>query len=80
MNLKRHLESIHEGIKHSCDVSGKQFTTKSIVTSHNISVHMISVNLKQLHRVVLPHVNNHNMKELSNFVQCVIKGGVKRDP
>ena len=39
VTLKKHQAAIHEGVKHKCDICGKQFTHKSAVAQHKKSVH-----------------------------------------
>ena len=36
-HLKKHQEAIHEGVKHTCDMCGKQFTQESGVYNHKKS-------------------------------------------
>ena len=41
IDLKRHQEAIHKGVKHTCDMCGKHFTDKSNVAQHKKSIHLM---------------------------------------
>ena len=39
-NLKRHIESVHEKVKYSCDQCDYKATTQGLLKRHIVSVHM----------------------------------------
>ena len=39
-DLKKHQDAIYKGVKHICNMCGKQFTDKIFVAVHKKSIHM----------------------------------------
>uniref|UniRef100_A0ABD2XC38 C2H2-type domain-containing protein n=1 Tax=Trichogramma kaykai TaxID=54128 RepID=A0ABD2XC38_9HYME len=38
-NLKIHIDTLHKGVKHTCDICGKKFSQKHYLKIHIDSVH-----------------------------------------
>ena len=58
--VKRHIQSIHEGMKFQCDLCGNEFSQQSGVALHKKNVHKIGTKSKDSQKISDQQQDYHN--------------------